>query len=75
MYPAGNVVTGNLKIISNSRIRKTFSKSPQYRFPSYIDFNKCTRREEIASALNEFGNRWCKRESVECSALKERKVK
>ena len=26
-----------------------------------IDF-----REEIASALNEFGNRWCKREGVEC---------
>ena len=37
-------------------------------FPSYINFDKC--REDIASALNDFGNRWCKREGVE-DALKE----
>ena len=29
--------------------------------------NRC--REEIASALNYFGNRWCKREGVEDNAL------
>ena len=42
------------------------------RFPSRIDFKTC--REEIASALNDFGNRWCKREYVEPNALKEWKV-
>ena len=26
------------------------------------------------SALNDFGNRWCKRESFECNALKEWKL-
>ena len=52
-------MTGNLKIISDSRIRYIVSKGPKYRFPSRIDFKKC--REEIASALNDFGNRWCKR--------------
>ena len=31
-------------------------------------------REEIASALNDFGSRWCKRESVECNAWKEWKL-
>ena len=31
-------------------------------------------REEIASALNGFGNRWCKRESGECNAMKEWKL-
>ena len=56
-------------IISDSRIRKKVSKGPKYRFPSYIDFSRC--REEIASAFNEFGNRMCKREGVECDALKE----
>ena len=65
-------MTGNLKIISDSRIRYTVSKGPKYRFPSRIDFKKC--REEIASALNDFGNRWCKREYVEPNALKEWKV-
>ena len=62
----------NLKIISDSRIRYIVSKGPKYRFPSRIDFKKC--REEIASALNDFGNRWCKREYVEPDALKEWKV-
>ena len=57
-------LTGNLKIISDSRIRNTVSKGPKYRFPSYINFDKC--REEIAAALNE----WCKREGVEDGALK-----
>ena len=69
---AGNIKIGNLKIISDSIIRHIVSKGSKYRFPSRIDFNKC--REEIASALNDFGNRWCKREYVEPNALKEWKV-
>ena len=52
MYPAaGHIMTGNLKIISDSRIRYIVSKGPKYRFPSRISFKKC--REEIASALND----------------------
>ena len=73
IYPsAGHVIIGNLKIIPDSRIRNIVSKGPKYRFPSQIDFNRC--REEIASALNDFGNRWCKQESVECNAMKEWKL-
>ena len=73
MYPAaGHIMTGNLKIISDSRNCYTVSKGQKYRFPSRIDLKKC--REEIASALNKFGNRWCKREYVEPNALKEWKV-
>ena len=30
--------------------------------------------EEIATALNDFGNRWCKRESCECNVFKEWKL-
>ena len=62
-------MTGNLKIISDSRIRYIVSKGPKYRFPSRIDLKQYS--EEIASALNNFGNRWCKREP---NALKEWKV-
>ena len=58
--------------IPDSKIRYIVSKGPKYRFPSRIDFKEC--REEIASALNDFGNRWCKREFVEPNALKEWKV-
>ena len=65
-------MTGNLKIISDSRIPNIVSKGPKYRFPSRIDLKKC--REEIASALNDFGNRWCKCKYVEPNALKEWKI-
>ena len=61
-----------MKIIPDSRIRNIVTKGPKFRFPSHIDFNKC--REEIASALNDFGNRWCKRENVENHASKEWKL-
>ena len=47
---------GNLKIISDSRIHSLICKGPKYRFPSRIDFKMC--REEVAAALNDFGNRW-----------------
>ena len=69
-YPAaGHVITGNLKIIFDSRIRSIIAKGPKYRFPVQIDFQKCC--EKIAGSLNEFCNRWCKREHVECNALKD----
>ena len=57
-----------MKIISDFRIRHIVSKGPKYRFPSHIDFEKC--KEEIASTLNDFGDRWCKPEHVEPHALK-----
>ena len=39
------------------------------RFHSNIDFPKC--RREITASLNDFSNRWCKRENVEPDALME----
>ena len=56
-----------MKIITDSRIRSVISKGPKYRFPAHIDFNKY--RETIASALNDYCTRWCKREQVESNAL------
>ena len=46
---------------------KIVSKGPKYRLPSYIKLDKC--REEVASALNDLRNRWCKRDGVEDCAL------
>ena len=37
IFPAaGHTITGNLKIISDSRIRYIVSKGPKYKFPSCI---------------------------------------
>ena len=63
---------GNLKIISDSRIRLIIAKGPKYRFPAKIDFQKC--REKIGASVNEYCNRCCKRNHVECDALKDWKV-
>ena len=56
--PTGRVITGNLNVIPDSRVRFIISKGPKYRFPSNIDFPKC--RREIAASLNDFSNRWSK---------------
>ena len=61
------MITGNLNVIPGARVRNTISKGPKYRFPSNIDFPYC--RREIAASLNDFSNRWCKRENVEPDAL------
>ena len=54
---AGHIVTGDLKIITDSRIWSIIGKGPKYRFPLSIDFKSC--RKEIADALQEYCNRWC----------------
>ena len=62
-----------MKIITVSRIRLVISKGPKYRFPAHIDFSKC--RETLASTLNDYCTRWCKREQVESNALNNWKLK
>ena len=69
---AGHIIIGDLKNITDSRIRSIICKGPKYRFPSQIDFNKC--RQEFAGSLQEFYNRWCKREHVESNALNTLKI-
>ena len=66
------MITGNLNVIPDARVRKIISKGPKYRFPFNIDFPKCHR--EITASLNGFSNLWCKRENVKPDALKEWKI-
>ena len=63
---------GNLNVIPDSRVLNIISKGPKSKFPPHIDFPIC--RREIASSLNDFTNRWCKRENVKPDALKEWKI-
>ena len=66
------MITGNLDVIPDARVRNIISKSHKYKFPSNIDFPKC--RREIAASLNDFSNHWCKQENVVPNALKEWKI-
>ena len=58
------MITGNQNVIP--RVRTIISNGSKYRFPSNIDFPKC--RREIAAYINDFSNRWCKRENNEPDA-------
>ena len=69
---AGHVITSNLNVIPDARVPNIISKGPKYRFSSNIDFPKC--RREIAASLNDFSNRWCKRENFKPHASKEWKI-
>ena len=66
------MITGNLSVIPDPRVRNIISKGPKYGFPSIIDFPKCHR--EIAASLNDLSNRWCKRENNKPDSLKEWKI-
>ena len=66
------MITGNLNVIPEARVRNIISKGAKYRFSSDIDFPKCLR--DIAASLNDFSNRWCKRENIEPDALKKWKI-
>ena len=66
------MITGNLNVIPEARVRNIISKCPKYKFSSNIAFPKCQR--EIIASLNDFSNRWCKWENVDHDALKEWKI-
>ena len=69
---AGHVITRNLNVIPDARVRNIISKGPKYRFPSNIDFPK--RRREIAASLSDLSIRLFKQENIEPDALKEWKI-
>ena len=51
----GHVVTGDLRIIENSKLRKLFSKGPNFRENKTINYAKCIR--EIDNSLCECASR------------------
>ena len=62
------MITGNINVFPDARVRNMISKGPKYRFPSNIDFPKC--RRETTASLNCFS----KRENVELDTFKEWKI-
>ena len=49
------MITANLNVIPDARVRNIIFKGPIYKFLSNIDFLKC--RREIAASLNDLSNR------------------
>ena len=51
----GHIITGDLRIVENSKLRKLLSKGPNFREPKMINFKHC--RNSIITALDQFINK------------------
>ena len=57
-----HIITGDLRIISNNKLRKLFTKGPKYRQPKPLNWNKA--KEHVMAGLKSCIGTWC-----DCNAL------
>ena len=65
--PYGHVITGDLSIIPNSKLRDLIAKGPKYREPCKVDWDK--NLSLLYEAVVQYVLQWAKREIVELSVL------
>ena len=65
--PYGHVITGDLSIISNSKLRDLIAKGPKYREPCKVHWDK--NLSLLYEAVDQYALQWVKREIVELSVL------
>ena len=58
----GHIVSGDIRIVQNNKLRKLLCKGPKYREPVSINFSKC--KTEIKNSLTKFSSDWCNRKGV-----------
>ena len=52
-----HIITGDLHIVLNNKLRKLFTKGPKYREPAVLSWDKA--KEEIVESLEVLINTWC----------------
>ena len=65
--PYGHVITGDLSIVPNSKLRDLIAKGPKYREPCKVDWNK--NSSLLFEAVDQYALQWAKPELVELSVL------
>ena len=65
--PYGHVITGDLSVIPNSKLRDLIAKGPKYREPCKVDWDKSLSL--LCEAVDQYALQWAKREIVELSVL------
>ena len=63
----GHVITGDLSIIPNSKLRDLTAKGPKYREPCKVDCDK--NLSLLCEAVDQYALQWAKREMAELSVL------
>ena len=67
--PAGHVVTGNLNIVENLKLRDILSKGPKYRKPTTFSWKYNFKL--VMDSVEDYARRWAKEEEVELDSLPE----
>ena len=67
--PCGHIVTGDLNIVRNDKLRDLFRKGPKYREP--VSFSWHHNFDIIMDACEAYARRWAKKEDVELDTLSE----
>ena len=58
----GHIVSGDIRIVQNKKLRKLLCKGPKYREPVSISFSNC--KTEINNSLTKFSSDWSNRKGV-----------
>ena len=67
--PHGHVITGDLRVIENAKLRELVAKGPKYREPNRVNW-KATETMFLES-IDLYAKNWSKREQVELKYLSE----
>ena len=67
--PSGHVITGDLDIVNNVKLRELISKGPKYRVPKPINWGHNFKL--LMDAVEEFARKWSKREEANVNSLSE----
>ena len=67
--PCGHIVTGDLNIVGNVKLRDLLSKGPKYRKP--LSYSWHQNFGIIMDSCEEYARRWVKKEDVEVDTLSE----
>ena len=67
--PHGHVITGDLRIVKNRKLRRLLEKGPKYREQNNIDWH--LNKKILTKAVDDYVKNWSKREGCHVSALEE----
>ena len=67
--PHGHIITGDLRIVENRKLRRLLSKRPKYREENTIDWD--LNKKILITAVDDYAKNWSKREGVPVSVLNE----
>ena len=66
--PAGHVITGELNLVSNEKLKNLLYKGPKYRLPNQINWKH--NFKILMDSVEDYARQWAKREKEEVDTQK-----